>query len=224
MNFAKLENTWYGAFQQILMENVEKSNISKLLENVSFITFNYDRCIEHFLVHSITNYYGAPFHEVSALVNRVVIRHPYGVAGLLPWQVQTQRVRAVPFGQVQNADLLEIARQINTFTEQQEDNQKLTAIRRTVQEAEVIVFLGFAFHERNMELLSPGDSYRAMKIYLTRKGISDSDMQVVIKSINSKLRSGVNQNNFLVGVDPDVFPFNSTCAGLFNECWRSLAS
>jgi hypothetical protein len=50
MNFANLENTWYGAFQKILTENVEKSNISKLFENVSFITFNYDRCLEHFLV------------------------------------------------------------------------------------------------------------------------------------------------------------------------------
>jgi hypothetical protein len=54
---------------------------------------------------------------------------------------------------VGNVDLLEIAHQINTFTEQQEDNEKLAIIRRTVQEAEVIVFLGFAFHERNMELL-----------------------------------------------------------------------
>jgi hypothetical protein len=101
MNFANLENTWYGAFQQILMENVEKSNISKLLENASFITFNYDRCVEHFLVHSITNYYDAPFHEVSTLVNQVVIRHPYGITGLLPWQVQTQSVQVVPFGQVE---------------------------------------------------------------------------------------------------------------------------
>ena len=109
MNFATIENTWYGEFQKILMENVEKSNISKLFENVSFITFNYDRCIEHFLVHSITNYYGTDFHEVSALVNQVVISHPYGVAGLLPWQVQTQGVKAVPFGQVKNVNLIEIA-------------------------------------------------------------------------------------------------------------------
>jgi gamma-glutamylcysteine synthetase len=128
------------------------------------------------------------------------------------------------FGQVESADLLEIARQINTFTEQHEDNQKLTAIRKTVHEAEVIVFLGFTFHERNMELLSPGDNYRAKKIYLTRKGISDSDMQVVISSINSTLRGGVDPNTFLGGVDPYVFPFNSTCKGLFNEYWRSLES
>jgi hypothetical protein len=145
------------------------------------------------------------------------------VAGLLPWQVQTQGVRAVAFGQVENANLLDIARQINTFTEQQEDNEKLTAISQTVHEAEVIVFLGFAFHERNMELLSQGDSYRAMKIYLTRKGISDSDMQVVKNSINSKLFRGVNQNYFLGGVDPYVFPINSTCVGLFTEYGRSLA-
>jgi hypothetical protein len=95
MNFANLENTWYGAFQKLLMENVEKSNILKVFGNVSFITFNYDRCIEYFIVHAVTNYYDIPFDEVSALVNQVAIKHPYGVAGLLPWQIQTQGVRAV---------------------------------------------------------------------------------------------------------------------------------
>lgn len=154
----------------------------------------------------------------------MTIRHPYGITGQLPWQVQTQGVRAVPFGQVENTDLLDISSQISTFTEQQKDNEKLTAIRQTVREAEVIVFLGFAFHERNMELLSPGDSYRAKKIYLTRKGISDSDMQVVINSMNSTLRGGVKPNNFLGGVDPDVFTLDSPCAGLFKEFGRSLAS
>jgi hypothetical protein len=99
MNFATLENTWYGAFQKILMENVEKSNISKIFENTSFITFNYDRCIEHFLVHAVANYYyGVPFHEeVSTLVNHVVIRHPYGVAGLLPWHKLYRRPRLLYF-------------------------------------------------------------------------------------------------------------------------------
>jgi hypothetical protein len=159
-NFANLEKTWYGAFQKLLMENVEKSNISNVFDNLSFITFNYDHCIEHLLVHAVTNYYGVSFNEVSSLVNQVVIRHPYGVVGVLPWQLQTQG-RPVPFGRVENADLLGLAAQINTFTEQQQDDEKLTAIRQTVREAEVIVFLGFAFHERNMELISPGDSYRA---------------------------------------------------------------
>ena len=134
---------------------------------------------------------------------------------------QTQGVRAVPFGQVENADLLEIARQINTFTEQQEDNQKLTAIRRTVQEAEVIVFLGFAFHESNMELLNPGNIYRAKKMYLTYKGISESDIQVIR---SSTLRRGINQNTFLRGVDPNVFELNSTCSELFNQFWLGLSS
>jgi hypothetical protein len=107
---------------------------------------------------SVTNYYGIPNYgtdasELYSFVKQVIIRHPYGVVGLLDWQDWAQNGRPVSFGHVGNVDLLEIAHQINTFTEQQEDNEKLAIIRRTVQEAEVIVFLGFAFHERNMELL-----------------------------------------------------------------------
>lgn len=37
MAFATIENTWYGMFQNILMENVEKSNIKEIFSNISFI-------------------------------------------------------------------------------------------------------------------------------------------------------------------------------------------
>lgn len=213
MDFAKIENTWYGAFQKLLMENVDKINICKIFENVSFITFNYDRCIEHFLVQSVANYYAIPTVEVYGLVKQEIIRHPYGVVGLLPWQDLPPRVQPVSFGQIENVDLLTIARQINTFTEQQKDKQKLADIRRTIQEAEVIVFLGFAFHERNMELLNPGDKCRAKKIYLTYKGISNSDFSIVKQSIKKTIQS-----------DYEIFPLNSECALFFDQFRLSLTS
>ena len=48
----ELTSTWYLRFFQLLYEDVVKSQIEQLFDNVSFIVFNYDRCVEFFLVNA----------------------------------------------------------------------------------------------------------------------------------------------------------------------------
>jgi hypothetical protein len=50
----RLSNTWYVRFFQLLTENIRKEDIAALFDNILFITFNYDRCIEPFPIHCIT--------------------------------------------------------------------------------------------------------------------------------------------------------------------------
>lgn len=154
MSYENLENTWYLSLVQLLTESVRKSEIDNIFNNVSFISFNYDRCIEHFLKESIINFYDISDDKSQELINKLQILHPYGIVGLLPWQIPAGNV---PFGASPNGDrLLDIAGQIKTFTERIEEEAALAAIRQEVQDAETIVFLGFAFHQLNMQLLKPG--------------------------------------------------------------------
>ena len=46
--FADIAGTWLMPFFQIASEGV-KENAAQIFENVTFIVFNYDRCIERFL-------------------------------------------------------------------------------------------------------------------------------------------------------------------------------
>jgi hypothetical protein len=95
-----------------------------------------------------------------------------------------------------------------------EDDAALTAIRREVHEAETIVFLGFAFHELNMELLSPEEPSIVKRFFGTAKGISDTDAPTVdadIRNMLKKFAGGPGINNKL------------KCCALFDEYWRSLS-
>jgi hypothetical protein len=140
MRFDKLSTTWYNGLMQLVSEGMTKTEINQLFENLSFIVFNYDRCIEQFLVHALKTYYALPDREAQDLTNELTIMHPYGSIGRLPWQPDSGR--GLPFGGSSH-DLLESAQGIKTFTERIEDQAALDRIREEVRKAEVIVFLGF---------------------------------------------------------------------------------
>lgn len=84
IDMSGLNETWYANFFQLLTENVRKEDVGKVFENVSFIVFNYDRCIEHFLVYATANYYRITIENAQQLVSKLTLLHPYGVVGRLP--------------------------------------------------------------------------------------------------------------------------------------------
>jgi hypothetical protein len=205
----RVRDTWYLKLFQLLSENVRIEEAEHLFNNVSFIIFNYDRCVEHYLFHAIQNYYTIGAIAARQLMSRLTISHPYGLVGSLPWQGPA----SVEFGGRMNVQLLDIANEIRTFTERMEDNDALGVIRHQVQEAHTIVFLGFAFHPLNMKLLAPGKRSNVKKIFGTAKGISNADSIVVARAITNALQ--VDQHA--------VIRNDLTSAGLFDEYWRSLA-
>jgi len=84
----------------------------------------------------------------------LVIYHPYGQVGFMPWDDGNPKVN---FGGTDYGDIVGLSGQIRTFNEQMEDKVQLDEIRQRVADAKRIVFLGFHFHNQNMELLkAPG--------------------------------------------------------------------
>src|SRR6185312_14412777 len=55
LTFEGLKESWHTTFFKMLTENFQKGDLANLTENVSFITFNYDRCIEHYFAKAIEN-------------------------------------------------------------------------------------------------------------------------------------------------------------------------
>jgi hypothetical protein len=62
---------------------------------VSFVTFNYDRCVEHFLFVSLKNSFGRPDEETAQVVKKFNVVHLHGRLGHLPWQAGKS---AIEFG------------------------------------------------------------------------------------------------------------------------------
>lgn len=188
LKYERLDKTWFQSFWQLIVEGVGYPEIETVFNNVAFIIFNYDRCIEHFLVNSLQNYFGVSEDTAAGLMNAVTILHPYGIVGQLPWQDGV--ANGVPFGQPQGGPrLLDIAGQIKTFTERVQEAAVLAEIRGQVQAAETIVFLGFAFHDINMELLKPSGASKVKRVFATAKGFSTSDCDAITSDINDILQS-----------------------------------
>jgi hypothetical protein len=166
----KLADTWFTKFMYMLCRGIPRENVTQLFEKVAFIIFNYDRCVEHFLTHAVQRAYSLRPEDAAYLVNALPILHPYGVVGSLS---------EVPFG-ASRINCVKLAEGIKTYTEQIADADVKQALSDKVAWAERIVFLGFAYHNQNMALLTPSKAFPASKrIFGTAYAMSDSDVEVV---------------------------------------------
>jgi hypothetical protein len=120
---------------------------------VSFITFNYDRSLEHYLFTALCNKYGKPSEEVANVLRKIPIVHVHGQLGRLPWQeAGAEGVRGY------SVDLLptnvEIARKgIKVISEDMDDSPEFRRARELMEPAKQIFFLGFGYHDVNMRRL-----------------------------------------------------------------------
>ena len=216
-DFPLLEKTWFNKFWQLLTENCQKEGLEDRFRSIALIVFNYDRCIEHFLYYSLQNSYGINADDATKLVNSIDIYHPYGVVGHLPWQ---HRGDSIGFGaEPHSQQLLELAEQIKTFTEGTNPaSSEIMAIKNNMLNAELVLFLGFAFHKLTIQLIMPdhssGPGARSTNYFATASGISDSDCEIIRKEIYSLSKSGkceIKLRN------------DKTCSEIFNEYWRSFS-
>lgn len=219
-DYNSLKDSWYHGFIKLLYENVRKPDIASIFENVSIITFNYDRCIERYLTQGLSFYYRISREEAEELVRSLTIIHPYGQVGCLPWQ-KGNRVR---FGDNTDCDLLEIAKGIKTFTEGMDDEDMLASMRGLVAEAETLVFLGFAFHRQNMELIEPGRS-NIKRVFATTKDMSTSNT-VAAKMHVAKIlgRAATKAYPGVMADGLELYSHDNTCSSLFADYGRAICA
>ena len=173
LDFHLVQKTWFTTFFQMLTEGVTTRNLDGIFDSVAFITFNYDRCIEHYLTHALMNYFRMSRTDAEQLVATLEIVHPYGQVGKFSWQ---QPNGSVQFGQdVHHQELPAIAGQIRTFTEQVEDETRLETMRSLISESDVLVYLGFSFGSMNMKLLSVEES-APKAVFGTSYGLSEQNV------------------------------------------------
>lgn len=126
-------------------------------------------------------------------------------------------MNGIPFGESLTPSRVgELAVGIKTFTERVDSDDELEEIRSAVANAETIIFLGFGFHDQNMELLTPSGSTRASRVLATANGMSSPVSNLRKDQIREMLaqKGGVRipANDPYIMVDPSL-----TCLKLFND-------
>lgn len=212
----KVRKSWFLKFMHELTENCTLGQLPDRLKKISFIVFNYDRCIEHYLFNAFqSTYSGVGPVEAAELMCYLSIVHPYGTVGDLEWYGDGLKVK---FGEeVEPERLLELTSSIKTFTESRDETtEDLNLMRKALQESTLVLWLGFAFHPLNLKLLQFEDNgYHSGRgnHYATAYGLSDDDIDGVYDNLETL--TGVKRPRVKVVKDLE-------CGGLFIQYGRRL--
>jgi hypothetical protein len=214
LDMVHAEDTWIIKFVRMLGRNRRIEEIASVFDNVSFIVFNYDRCIEHFLIQALRQLYAIRHDQAAELVSKLDIIHPYGDVGSLH--------HGVPFGggvDADNIDCFELAKRIRTYTEVKQDEAKEN-IDIALQDAAAWVFLGFGYHEQNLRLLMPGPNGHDPKhIFGTAHKMSEPDLKVTSKRLALFFQA---DNRVAMKKEWPHLRSDLTCATLFDQYTQSL--
>lgn len=142
------ENSWYKRLYSIIHDypNVEKLEANQL----SVITFNYDRSLEHFLYEQLTNDY-RPQQKDKILdqLKKIPIVHIHGRVNMLPWEDSQKGFQYASGGFVPH--LFEVAEKMILPTD---DNSSIIAnAHQLIDKAETIYFFGFGYEPINLRKL-----------------------------------------------------------------------
>jgi len=168
---------WYFYLYNRLIEGLVGPNALPDFSDgkIAFITFNYDRSLEHFLYESLRN----SFTEVSEdriiqSLSQLKILHVYGQIAPLKWQNPSDYVDYKPL--LSESFLQNTANNIRTIYEQKE-SPELNEARQLLAQAEQIFFLGFGYAEENLEILKLSDrTKRTSWIYGTAFGLENGEL------------------------------------------------
>jgi hypothetical protein len=208
----KLEETWLDRLAKMLFNDVTVDQVKHVFDNVSFIIFNYDRCVEAYLEQAVWSYFRLPREQAQELVRGLLVLHPYGQLGPLPWQEGSAKIG---FGDVATFESGgSYIENIRTFSEQVTEHSIFDQIKQEMATASTIVFLGFAYHPLNMKVLKP-DMAVAKTVFGTDKGISHLDLESVRVQIATDLLWGN-------GANVRVQAQQLSCVGLLDAFSRTL--
>ncbi|MEM8489616.1 MAG: hypothetical protein AAF756_02235 [Pseudomonadota bacterium] len=203
---AALKDSWLLKFGARITEGCTKEELAERFENLAFVVFNYDRCIEYFLYHFLkTFYHPLADKEIVSILKGATFLHPYGVVGELPWQSPASFIDlgdALEIG-----DLIWASKRIRTFTEGEEPRSDGISAPTLFEKASKIAFLGFSFLDLNMRLFkSDQPIVNAPLIFGTAMNMSDVDKQ----DVKFKVRG-------LFATQPDVHLLDGDCSEFFDH-------
>lgn len=146
---------------------------------LSIVTFNYDRSYEMALTMHLRYKYQMEINEALALVNSMPIYHVYGSLGKLTYHADGR-------GKVYDGKWWGLNRNVDNIQlvhDELEESTSLKEARRSIQDAERVIFLGFGFHEKNCLNIFGEERRRGSKWRAARLGMTDGECYAAMKWI-----------------------------------------
>jgi hypothetical protein len=160
-----------------LYQSMVGSTLGEFGDNsVSFVTFNYDRSVEHFLFTSLQNAFGRSGDEIKSVLEKIPIIHLHGRLGHLPWQ---EGNKAIPYGstQIDGRTMKILRNEIKVVHEDITDgrDKDFAQAKELLGTATRVYLLGFGFGSKNVERLGLAEvksaDYQGTAVGLTPKEV-----------------------------------------------------
>ncbi len=210
-----VENTWLANLFIAMASRVPSTSVERMFEKVSFIVFNYDRCLEWYLQHALVKRFPIDGVKAKAIVESCRIVHPYGDLG--PLAETDFGLNLEHFGG--GHSLLEMSDRLLTLSESK--RVKTDEIHGALSKAERIVFLGFGFHGENVELLTAPKA-RIGDFRATAHGLSKNARATVLEKV--RRISGVRTRSPYQNRLDDDHLVACMCGQLINDEYLYLTS
>lgn len=181
------QRDWYShLYDRMTREAVGKDGYREFGRNkATFITFNYDRSLEHFLFRSLHSFEDATVENVREQIDQITISHVYGKLAPLPWQ-DSDHTKVLEYGADDSKSCGKILSMVQNLYVVHEDrlNPEQEKARAAISEAERVFFLGFGYARENLEALGlPGILKPTQLVYGTTMGFIEreiTDMQLFL--------------------------------------------
>lgn len=185
-DFGLLSKTWLGKFWAKLNRGGAARITEKSFDDIAFVTFNYDRCIEQFLSLACQSYYRMDRRTAADFVRAVTIHHVYGSLGD-PFQGGD----GLLFGEGEHPhEVFYPSERIMTYSERV-GSDHLSNIATSMNSAEQIVFLGFSYAPINQRLLDRADQSDSLRSVLgTSYQMSQADHERATQWCDRTFRRG----------------------------------
>lgn len=135
-----------------------------LSNQLSVVTFNYDRSFEYFLYYTLKARFNLPEIKIIEYTKSIPVIHVHGQLGLPLFEDSEGR----DYQNTLNEDVLSrYANQINIIHENLHNTGAFQNARRIIKDSDLLVFIGFGFHRKNIERLMLKENFKGEKIFCT---------------------------------------------------------
>jgi hypothetical protein len=205
---------WLLELGKLMTAGVPRSKVHQCFENLSIISFNYDRSIEHFLPYVLITAYGMTLPEAQRTVSEhLKIVHPYGTIGRLPWQ--KGEGADVEWGNENPWNMTNLVNNIRTPGELARDNRAMMEVRNAMLKSQRLVFTGFGYHPQNIDLLVDSTFSHNPEVLCGIHGLTGPAQTTVVRMMRRKLN---------LDKDDRLMVINAKCFDLFRDYGMMLES
>jgi len=209
-DYKKTNSYFLEELLKLVVRNHTIEDVNQSLANLTFIIFNYDRCIERYLDLWLSRVFGKPMYEI--IMANIKFIHVYGDLGEYNGKKLTLKSSGKSLFLNPHIELPIIAKRLKLFSEQK-NSEQMANIKSVLEASENILFIGFGFEEQNMEFFTLnvlGRYEDKPEVYGTAYGFSDHDIQDIKYDLANRLDYKVENMHLANCVGSNLISFQFT--------------